>query len=248
MTTRRLNYTGCQRIRRSDIAVSMADSSIPPAFTLAHSLHEYEFPGDARVVVEAQAYWTLMRFECGTVDSPLSPDRLVLSNFDSPDGLRFRVKVIGTGEDAGLILGEADGIRAADPVGREEARSFLAVQPADLGHVAWRLFLDGGVPLLQINDKIPDWRSFMRRPEVRALMLPELYRQLLREAQRNPADAEASDAWQFAVLDMVPAAAGPRPSPSDEDAFEAWVEDAVRLFAGKHKLLRGLVAWIGVDP
>ena len=246
MTTRRLNYTGCQRIRRSDIVVCV-DERTPPTFTLAHSLDGYEFPGNARVVVEAQAHWTLMRFECGTLESPSSGDPLALGDFDSPDGIRFRLKVIGTGHDAGLILGEADGIRPLDSEGREDARSFLAVQPADLGHVPWRLSLVGAVPLLQINDKISDWRSFMRRPEVRALLLSELYRQLLREAQRNPPDAEASDAWQFAALDMVPAAAGPRPSPVDEDAVEAWVDDAVRLFAGRHKLLRGLAAWIEAD-
>lgn len=247
MTVRRLNYTGCQRIKRADVEIVLDGDSVPPHFTCGHSLDGYRFPGDALVMIEAQAHWTLMRFECGTVELPSSDESLALTEFDSPDGIGFRLKVIGTGKAAGLILGEADGIRPADIEGRDDARSFLAVQPADLGHVVWRLSFAGVEPLLQVNDKIADWRSFMRRREVQALLVPELYRQLLREAFRNPPDAEARDSWQSAVVNMVPAAAGPPPSEADIDSVDDWVDDAVGLFATRHKLLRGLGDWYGAE-
>lgn len=241
MTTRRLNYTGCQRIRRADVQVSIDRGSIPPQFTFLHSLDSYEFPLDAGVILEAQAHWTLMRFECGTIGKPRHAGPLSLSEFDSPDGIIFRLKVIGTGNAAGLILGEADRIRPADREGREEARSFLAVQPAALGQVVWRLSFAGPEPLLQINERIADWRSFMRRADTRALILPELYRQLLFNASTNPSDIEAEDAWQQAVLNTVPAAVGPRPTVDDEEALHLWVDDAVTSFAAKHQLLRVLI-------
>jgi hypothetical protein len=247
MTVRRLNYTGCLRIRRADIAVGIDDDTSPASFTVVYALEHYEFPKDALVIIEAQAHWTLMRFECGTVSSDEASGTHVLHDFDSADGIRFRIKVIGTGENAGLILGEADGIRPAEADRPEEARSFLAVQPADLGQVPWRLSLVGPEPLLQINEKVADWRSFMRRPEVHTLLLPEIYRQLLREALRNSPDIEESDAWQFAVLGMVPPAVGSRPSPSDDDAVETWIDDAVRCFASKHKLMRGITTWLGAS-
>ncbi len=247
MTIRRLNFTGCQRIHRSDVVVSVDDTAVAPSFTLAYSLDDYAFPGNACVVVEAQAHWTLMRFNCGTIDVPSLDRPFVLEAFDVPDGIIFRLKVIGTGNDAGLILGEADRIRPADCDGRDEARSLLAVQPADLGQVVWRLSFAGPVPLLQINERIADWRSFMRRTEVKALLVPELYRQLLREAQRNMSDAEAQDTWQAAVLAMVSPAAGLCPSATDDESVEAWIDDAVRLFAGKHKFLRALTSWTGMD-
>ncbi len=243
MTTRRLNYTGCQRIRRRDVEVAVDGTSVPPGLTYAHSLDAYAFPADARVVIEAQAHWTLMRFDCGAVGAPRTDQKLSLAHFDAAEGIGFRLKVLGTGEAAGLILGEADGIRPANVVGREEARSLLAVQPADLGHVVWRMSFAGSDPLLQINSKISDWRSFMRRAEVRALLLPELYRQMLREALWNPPDAEATDAWQFACLSMVSPAAGPRPSGADNEALDAWIDDAVRDFGARHRLLRGLDDW-----
>lgn len=240
MTTRRLNYTGCVRILRSDVQISV-DASDPPTFEHAFDLAGYEFPADARVVIEAQAHWTLMRFDVGAASDKPDSAPVSLSEFESPDGIRFRLKVIGVGDIAGLILGEADGVSAADADGREDSRSFLAVQPAELGDVAWRLSFAGTEPLLQINEKLGDWRSFMRRPEVRALVLPELFRQLLAEALDNPPDSEAADTWQAATLGMVAVSAGPRPTGSDPDALEVWIDAAVSAFARRHRFLRGVL-------
>lgn len=246
MTTRRLNYTGCQRIRRSDIEISVDVTASGPRFACAFDLDSYEFPASATVVVEAQAHWTLMRFDLGTVGSP-SSDWLPLSEFITAEGIGFRLKVIGGGDKAGLILGEADSLRPAEPSQMQDARSFLPVQPADLGHVTWRLSFASPEPLLQVNQKIADWRSFLRRPEVRSLVFPEVYRQLLYESLQNPADAESEDAWQKAMLNTVPAGAGPRPSPYDEESCEAWVADATAMFASKHKMFRGIAVWLGGD-
>ncbi len=244
MTTRRLNYTGCQRIRRADIAISVESGDSQPRIECAFDFEGYDFPQSAAVVVEAQAHWTLMRLDFGTVARP-STESFALSEFASVDGVLFRVKVISGAEKAGLILGEADGIRPAEDNALQDARSFLPVQPAELGHISWRLSFAGSEPLLQINKRISDWRSFLRRQEVKSLVLPEVYRQLLLEALTNPADAEAEDAWQAAVLSTVSAAAGPRPAPEDADECEAWVETATSLFAAKHKLFRGVEQWLG---
>ena len=244
MTTRRLNYTGCQRIRRADIVISVQSEGSDPRLSCVFDFEGYEFPQSAAVVVEAQAHWTLMRFDFGTVASP-STESFALSEFSSVEGVLFRVKVIGGGEKAGLILGEADGVRPAEDNALQDARSFLPVQPAELGHVSWRLSFAGSEPLLQVNKKISDWRSFLRRQEVKSLVLPEVYRQLLLEALTNPADAEAEDDWQTAVLSTVSAGAGPRPAPEDDAECNAWVESATSMFASKHRLFRGVEQWLG---
>ncbi len=244
MTTRRLNYTGCQRIRRADIEVSVDSTTTPPRLACVVDFDGYEFPASAVLVLEAQAHWTLMRFNLGTVATP-SADWFSLSDFATAEGVGFRVKVIGGGDKAGLILGEADGIRPAEVDQLGDARSFLPVQPAELGHVTWRLSFAGPDPLLQVNQKIADWRSFLRRPEVKSLILPEVYRQLLLEALMNPADAESDEAWQTAMLSTVPAGAGPRPLSEDHEGCDAWVAEATATFALKHKMFRGVAAWIG---
>ena len=89
-----------------------------------------------------------------------------------------------------MILGEAEGVRPAEDDELQNARSFLSVQPAELGHVTWRLSFAGPKPLLQVNQKIANWRSFLRRTEVKSLIVPEIYRRLLHEALMNPADAD----------------------------------------------------------
>lgn len=246
MTTRKLNYTGCVRIRRSDVQINLdTQSDGPPRFSPAWDLDKYEFPGDAQIVVEVQAHWTLMRFGCGSLSEPTVSAALDLTEFETPDGLLFRFKVIGSGAQAGLILGEADGIRPAETKEQTEGQSFLAVQPADLGDVAWQLSFAGSEPLLLVNDRLGDWRSFMRRADVRALVIPEVYRQLLREAASNAADAESLDAWQTSVLAMVPAGAGARPPYDDSDAVETWIIEAVRIFARRHRLFHSLAGWMG---
>lgn len=244
MTTRRLNYTGCKRIRRADIAIRVESADSAHRLACAFDFEGYDFPQSAAVVVEAQAHWTLMRFDFGTVASP-STGAFALSEFTTVDGILFRVKVIGVGEKAGLILGEADGVRPAEDNALQDARSFLAVQPAELGHVTWRLSLAGTEPLLQINRQISDWRSFLRRQEVRSLVLPEVYRQLLLEALTNPADAESEDDWRTAILSTVSAGAGPRPAHEDDADCAAWADIATTMFAAKHRLFRGVEQWNG---
>jgi hypothetical protein len=244
VTTRRLNYTGCIRIPRRLVSIDVADrDDRPPRFSVGWDLSEYSFPPNAVVVAEAQAHWTVMRFPLGTVGEPIAADTIDLSEFDTADGLLFRLKVIGIGAQAGLILGEADGIRPAVAQSKIEGQSFLAVLPADLGDVTWRLSLDGAEPLLLINQRLGDWRSFTRRAEVRALVIPEIYRQLLQEVIANPPDADSTNSWQFALLETVSAGAGPKPSADSPEAVDMWVDAAVRNFAHKHRLFRGLAAW-----
>lgn len=244
MTTRRLNYTGRVRIRRSLVSINVErHDDRSPRFSPGWDLSEYEFPPNALIVIEAQAHWTVMRFPFGTIAEPRMSGVIDLIEFDTTDGLLFRLKVIGIDGQAGLILGEADGIRPADTQDRTEGQSFLAVLPTDLGDVTWRLSLEGSEPILLVNQRLGDWRSFMRRAEVRALVVPEVYRQMLHEAIANPPDAELANSWQFAVLDIVSAGAGPKPAAESPEAVDSWIDAAVRSFAQKHRLFRGVAAW-----
>lgn len=243
MTTRRLNYTGCQRIRRLDVQISVDETTRPAKFAWVHDLDAYEFPSDAEVVIEAYAHWTVMRFDCGRISGPAVTSESVLSDFDSAQGVRFRLKVVGTGDQAGLILGEADQISPAEIDGKAEGQSFLPVQPAELGDVLWQLSFATGQPLLRINERVGDWRSFLRRQEVRALLLPELFRQLLREAVGNEAEMGDEASWQQAVISSVPASVGPRPVAGNQDALAMWVDEAVQKFAHRHRLLSGIAHW-----
>jgi hypothetical protein len=240
MTTRRFNYTGCKRIRRADVAIGIVPEAGHFGFQVEWDLSPYEFPLDARIVLEAYVNWSIMRFEAGTVAEPALPASTLLSEFDVTDGLQFRLKVLGEGDHAGLILGEADRLKPSDLGPDGPAKSLLAVRPGDLGHVVWQLSFDEAQPVLVINSKVGDWQAFLRRGSIRALLMPELLRQLLREAIDNESDEDDTGAWQAQVLRLIPGGAGVRPEANDEDATQLWIEEAVGAFAERHKLWKGM--------
>jgi hypothetical protein len=247
MTTRRFNYTGAKRIKQRDVEIFLDREGVALNFDASYSLASYDLPETAELVVEAYVEWTLMRFAFGTVGLKHDPDSLELTDFDDPDGIRFRLKVLGTGDKAGLILAEADKIRPSDLTGREPARSFIAVRPADLGFVAWRLTFDDAQPVLQINSKVGDWQSFLRRADVKALILPEVVRQVMLEAITFEGDEEDATAWQHHAMQMASASSGALPRIDDEDDVERWVDEVVRKFAQRHRLWRGMTDFFNGD-
>lgn len=240
MTTRRFNFTGAKRVRRADVEIILDREDGELAFDATYSLADYSLPETAEVVIEAYVEWNLMRFSFGTVGVRSVPTSLALAQFGDSDGLRFRLKVLGKGDHTGMILAEADKISPTDLTNREDARAFIAVRPADLGNVAWRLTFDEAQPILQINSRIGDWQSFLRRPGPRALLIPEIVRQVLREAIGSRADDDDQDAWQNHALKLATPAAGAPPKSDDEEEVERWVDDVVRKFAQRHRLWRGM--------
>lgn len=241
MTVRRFNYTGCKKIGRTDVVVATRWSGGSGAFAAEFDLSEYELPSDAEVVIEAYVDWTVMRFPFGTIAQQVEPADVTLTEFESPEGLRFRMKVLGVGDNAGLILAEADKLRPADAEHEEEAESFIVARPTDLGDVTWRLVFDDSQAILQVNKKLGDWKSFLRRAAVRALVLPEVLRQVLEEAVGQQNDEEDTDSWQAHAIRFAQAfSSAPLPSPDDEEEIERWCDDIVRRFARQHKLFRGV--------
>lgn len=240
MTTRRLNFTGTSRIRQTDVEIMIDRDGDGLTFDASYGLAGYHLPETAEVVIEAYVEWNLMRFSFGTVAMPHPPDSLRLTEFEDPEGLRFRLKVLGTGDQAGLILAEADKISPSDLTQREDARSFIAVRPADLGSVVWRLTFDPAQPVLQLNDRLGDWQSFLRRSTVRSLLLPEIVRQVLREAIENEAEADDTNAWQHHAMKLASKASGPPPRADDDEEMDRWIDEVVRKFAQRFRLWRGV--------
>jgi hypothetical protein len=244
MTTRRFNFTGAKKIKQNDVDILLGREDGALTFDSSYSLASYELPETAEVVIEAYVEWTLMRFPFGTVGMKHVPQSLSLTEFDDPDGVRFRLKVLGTGDQAGLILAEADKISPSDLTEREHARSFIAVRPSDLGYVAWRLTFDESQPVLQINSRLGDWQSFLRRSPVRALLMPEIVRQVLREAVSFEGDEEDQGAWQHHAMRLASMSSGAPPKIDDEEDIERWVDEVVRKFAQRHRLWRGMSDFI----
>ena len=89
----RFNYTGRKKIKRQDIIITIFNSNGILSYDADVDLTDYTLPSEAPVYVEAYRQTSWMRFEHGTVSSLKSQSNNRLSEFDSLDGIRFRVKV-----------------------------------------------------------------------------------------------------------------------------------------------------------
>ena len=222
------------------MSIALDRASTPPAFDVLLDLSDYAFPSDAEVVVEAAADWTVMRFQFGTIGEPPEAMHGALSELESPEGVRFAVKVLGTGEAAGLILGEASGIVPSDQETERTARSFVDVRPESLDHVAWKLIFDETHPILVVNTLVGDWKGFVRTPEFRSLVVPEVFRRMLEEAASEDSDFDGDApprTWEAQCLQLAAQYSHQQlPPPADPDRQQEWIDDAVAAFARHHRL------------
>ncbi len=224
---------------------------VPPSFATAVDLDSYHFPDDAEVVVEAGVDWTLMRFPLGTVAHPTEPMQGSLTELEVPEGVRFSVKVLGTGDAAGLILGEASNIVPSEPEIELAARSFIDVRPEALGHVAWQLTFDETHPILKINSAVGDWKGFVRAPAFRSLAIPEIFRRMLEEAAESDLDIDGEAPirdWEAQCLTLGARYSNQSfPVPQEPDRRGEWIDAAVLAFARHARLGDALRAIVNDD-
>lgn len=242
MTVRRFNYTEQVRIAQADILLSLVGAS-PPTVSVSLDLSSYKLPDDALIVLEAYADWTQSRFLLGTVAAIRDVITVPLDDFDVAEGIRFRVKVLGTGLAKGLILAEADRLSPVDEDTAPDGKSFVRVRPADTGGELWRLRIDEAGPVLEISQKLDDWKATARSEAFRALVIPSLMRSILREAI-PVADPEAQGDWAADAIRVGAALARCSPPVSgDDEALDDWCDLACsRLGAdlGANELARHL--------
>jgi hypothetical protein len=233
---RRFNYTDRLRISRSDVRIVLREEDGALAFDAdLRALSDYDLPTDSFVFVEAYRQTNWMRFDFGQVGA-LSPvaDRL-LSQFDSPDGIHFRVKVTPNG-DIHTLLAEADQIPLTRQEQSEGERTpLLPVKPQKLGEEIYRLDFSEGPPLLLINSEAGNYSEIGRSPVFVSLVYPAvlreiLFRILLLEKYDDDSDPdEWKSQWiRFATLNP---GLGELP-PSDElEERELWIDKAVSVFS-----------------
>lgn len=245
MSIRRINSTGRKRIlREHTIFTIQADASGGLTLTVALDLGEYELPVNASVFVEAYRQTSLMRFDFGTVGScrfaeDVSPQ---LSEFSSPEGILFRVKVSSADGRRGLLLAEGDRIPVADEVETPENRTaLLPPLPADLGQESWLVsFADPSRPYLLINKRFGDWKAIAASPAFRAVAFPAAMREILWYIYkvRGTEDMEDRQDWGCQWLRFASSLPGTIDPPfdTDDDQWEEWIASVVRAFADKHQL------------
>jgi hypothetical protein len=245
----RLNYTGRKRVTRDRVRLRLTE----PDGKLLLDVQGLQFkglrqPDDAEVIVEAYRQTARRRVPCGTVGALCLPTAVPLAEFDVPDGLLFRVKVVGVGDADGKLLAAGDRIPAVTDNQNGDGTSILPFKPSsDLGQQLWRLDTDPD-PLLLINSGVGDWKGLARQPYFQALVFPELVRQAAMWVLANMEDPDenegAASNWRrlLAGLGKDPVA-----DPPQEDEQEQWADDVAEAFARKHKFLDRMIDLINAE-
>ncbi len=169
----RFNYTNRRKINRSDIEIRIHGED-RAYFTAGINFKNYDFPLDASAVIEAYRQATWMRFEFGTVGRFIPPEDTSLKNFDVPDAILFRVKIIENSCHR-KIIAMAKKIRPRNVNESPDNRvSLLPLKPHNLAHKIWDIdFTDDG-PLLLVNNKLNNPKFLTKSPVFQALVFPEI--------------------------------------------------------------------------
>jgi len=232
-TVANLNFTSRKRIERSHIRLSGSTAGTEGYFILDRfDVSEYEFPNDAQVVVES---WTgkygFQRFEIGRLDRLDFAKQHRFAANDLPNAT-FRIKVVGTGS-SGKILGDADNIPVE--IGGKPP-SILPIDPVDLDNRVWWLEIDDETgPVLQMNQRLPDYQQIARDTEFRATIMPSVVHQIALwvASSMNSGEADAKvRRWAKALT--LPGVDPSKVNVEDEDARQDFAVMAAKAFAKHH--------------
>ena len=185
--------------------------------------------------VEAYRQTTWMRFSFGQIGALRPANNRDLTQFDSPIGLHFRVKVTPIG-DTHRLIAEADQISFLRPEQDEgERMPLLPIKPQKLGDEIYRLDFSGDRPLLLINNDAGNYAEIGRSPAFISLVYPSVLREVLVRVliiEKHDDDTDLED-WKslwvrFATLQP---GLGELPDPDEIEERSDWIDKAVTAFA-----------------
>lgn len=248
---RQFNYTGRKRIPREKIEITLRDQGQdPPAFDARIDLSELALPESAKVYVEAYYRSSYMRFDFGTVANVRCEQDRTLREISNRELIYFRVKIVDFSGEHGKILAEADRIIPNPSDGGGSRMCILETKFEDLGCQAWRLDLDGAMPVLVVNRRLG--REYVRSDETFfALVYPAVIREILMEVVKEGGHEPDpySDNWRDLWLHYICESLGvdPLTPRGHEDDANEWIEQAVRSFCDAMPACRSFLEAHGKD-
>jgi hypothetical protein len=239
---RKLNFTERARLPLAAIRIDLRrDPDGVLVFDPHFALGDVPLPARARLFVEATYRTSYMRFDCGTAGQPQPPADRRLTEIDSGNVVRFRVKVVDRDEEH-RVLAMSDLTVALREAGTAGRTPLLPVDFKDLGDEVWRLQFEPDTPVLELNNRIEgielaaksDGRFF-------ACVYPAAVREVLTRillVDRFDGSDE-SDEWWSLWLRWGARFAGD-PSPADEEDRKQWIDEVVSAFCTQFDVARRL--------
>ncbi len=245
MPIRRINFTGRRRLTKEDVEIRLDEDARPPSFEVTRlSLQRHNLAENAQIWVEAYRQSTYMRFPLGTISQPTYTGSKSLGEFNSPEGILFRVKVTSPSNPAGQLLAEIDKIRPEMPDGERE--SLLPVRRDDsLEHEVFRVDFEDR-PVLLINGRLSGWKEISTEPGFVALAYPNVLRTILTRILlvEEHIDDMDDDDWRSQWLRFARShpGIGEVPTSTDDSDLEQWIEQVLVAFC-KSTQIRNKFSW-----
>jgi hypothetical protein len=239
---RKLNFTDRAKIPRSAVRIELRrgdDGTL--AFDPLVTIESFRAPATARVYIEAYYRSSYMRFDCGTVANFAPPSERRLTDIDSDNVVRFRVKVVDDSSGHHQIVAVADDISvSAGEPDSGSRRSLLPVNFCDLGDQLWRVTFDANGPALDLNRRVGGI-EVMAKADARffALVYPAAVREILTNillVEEYTASDDAEEWWTLWLRWACEVAGTSVPETSDER--HGWIEEVVSAFCGRHDVAR----------
>jgi hypothetical protein len=236
MPIRRINFTNRKKIKRKDAKIFIHPSD-NGSLTFDANLHldRYGFPKEAKVSIEAYRQTSWMRFPFGPVSNINPPFDRSLTEFDSPEIIRFRIKVTSANKPKGVLLAEADQIQPEfHEKDKEDQFPLLSAKPdGDLENQIYKIDYSDR-PILLINSKAGDWRSIARSPAFISLAYPSILREIMNRILyvEKHFDTEDVGDWrsQWLLLAINMPGVYEMPDELDKDKIDDWISEAVFAF------------------
>lgn len=239
--TRRINHTQRTRIDRARVQLRVVSNDDTVMLSVSVDLDGLNIEGDAKVFLDVSRKAQSERFALGTVER-LATLENVATRFGDAVGLRYDVVVVGA-EDA-LLLAAARRVR---PENADAQESLLAIRPSgELDELAWRLDMYDGQPVIEVNDRILNWRDLADGSMFQSLVLPQVVGQILRHIAAQGGVDESDDdeplvPWCAFFRELgveVDLISSSEPS----DVVDGLVEEAIAAFASRHGFASQIVA------
>jgi len=237
----RINYTGRKKISRKDAFITVVNNDhSSPSFKAELRLNDYNLPDNAQVCIEAYRQTSWMRFDFGTIGNLVVQKECLLSEFDTSDGVLFRVKVTSDEKPHGKLLAAVNGIRPRKPEQEDQNKiPLLSVRSQEIDSI-WKMDYSGDEPLLLINKGAGDKDTIVLSPEFRSLVLPAIMREILTYIlyRDRPSDLDDLNDWKVRWLQfsrLLPGVGDEIPPEDNEIKIAEWIDDAVASFSRRQK-------------
>lgn len=239
---RKFNYTDRVKIRREDISIKLTMYNEDNWFDADLSkLKIYNLPDESLVFLEAYRMTSWMRFSFGRLGKLSPPKNLHLSLFDTPMGIKFRVKVTASG-DIHKLLAEANAVPLITPEQENHQKNPLldVVPTKKLGDEIYRVGFSESNPILYLNLEVGNYKIYAKSPAFLSLALPAIVREILTkilivDEWTDDTDMENWRSRWIRFIKLIPGI-DDLPQTSNAEEYLDWIQDSVAVFAKRQKL------------